>query len=273
MYCYKCGKELSDSAKFCQYCGAEQEYAQQQKQIKEPVSHGKKGFWGIIRKVLLVLVLVPLAILGLLVVLAFFEDDEEQIHPETTAATELSTLEDGWHALYGERYYIEDGLKYAGLHEIDDKLYFFDDEGILAVNQDVRYESVVLQAGHDGQITAITYDAVYGKWAEEDYHFGNGGSSSILELSSEIENCDSFSFYLESHGERGAKVNGTWKVYIRCNGKWEFVDKINYTEPNGSFYFTFDTPKTFDAITAYPTVQGNASYSSLFYLKDVHCFL
>ena len=79
------------------------------------------------------------------------------------------------------------------------------------------------------------------------------------------------SFYLEANGKRGAKVNGKWKIYVRNNGKWNFLQEINYTEPSGSFDFEFDEPVSFDAITAYPTVQGNASYTSFFYPQNVDC--
>lgn len=284
MYCYKCGKEISETVKFCPYCGTEQgESHQHQNQGKK--DSGKKNVGAIIRKILLILIIIPLAIFGLLVLFALIGDDEDD---ETISATEkvvsdISEVqqpdaepeipEDGWLTVDGDRYYFEDGLKYVELHEIDNELYYFDEDGVLVVNDEVRYESVTLEAGKDGKIDAITYDAIYGEWAEEDYRFGNGGSSSILKLSKKVENCDTCTFYLESHGQRGAKVNGNWKVYIRCNGQWEFVKKINYSEPNGSFTLVFDSPKTFDAITAHPTVQGNATYSSLFYLEDVHCLL
>lgn len=270
MYCYNCGKEISDSVKFCPHCGVEQEKANP----RAKTNSGKKSIWQILRKILLILIVIPLVLFGLILLSVIFEDDDVETTAETNAATtEAVVIENGWQEVSGNRYYFEDGLKYVDLHEINGKLYYFDENGVLAVNTDITYKGAELEAGYDGEITAITYGAIYGKWAEESYHFGNGGSSSILELSTEAKRCDSFDFYLESHGERGAKVNGNWKVYVRCNGNWEFAGKLNYTEPSGTFHITFDSPMTFDAITAYPTVQGNASYSSLFYLKNVHCYL
>ncbi len=274
MYCHNCGKEISESVKFCPHCGTEQN----QHCKKETKTTGTR-IWRTIRNILIILVLIPMVILSIAFVSAVFDEDEESrpveaaAPAETADPTEITLPENGWYALYGDRYYFKDGLKCVELHEIDGNLYYFDEEGVLSVNKKIPYNGVILHAGHDGRINELTYEAVYGKWAEESYHFGNSGSSSILEFHSEVENCDSFTFYLESNGERGAKVNGTWKVYIRCNGKWEYVDKISYTEPMGTFDFSFDEPKTFDAITAYPTVQGNASYSSLFYLQNVHCYL
>lgn len=274
MYCYNCGKEIADSSKFCPCCGAEQN--------RRGWHFGKR-----LRQILLGLIVVPLVILGMLVVFSAFDRDDDVQEPPTTAAAptaaptvapttepaeEVTVPEDGWYEENGDRYYFEDGLMYVALQEIDGSLYYFDDDGVLITNEDIEMDGVVLHAGYDGQIDDVTYEAIYGKWAEESYRFGNGGSSSILELSSKVEDCDSFRFYLEANGQHGARVNGNWKVYIRCNGSWVYVDTINYSEPSGYFNISFDRPTSFDAITAYPTVQGNASYSSLFYLTNVHCY-
>ena len=151
--------------------------------------------------------------------------------------------------------------------------YYFDEDGALAENEDVDYYGTTLHAGRDGIIGGITYDEIWGNWSDERYSFGNGGHSSIIEFNSEIENCDSFQFCLEAGGLHGAKVNGTWKIYIRCNGNWEFAQDINYTEPDGCFDIKLNGYKNFDAITAYPTVRGNATYSAVFYLQNVHCVL
>ena len=286
MYCYKCGKELSDDVRFCPNCGAQQNKAgNQTEELNTSNNSGK--FWRIFRKVIAIVIVVPLIVLGLLAVIGFMSDDnDEEIQeqeavqsaapvatapPEKTTATEAQVLEDGWHTENGERYYISDGLLCVDLQEIDGELYYFNEDGTLAVNEEVRYGESTLEADRDGRIEAITYDAIYGEWADESYRFGNGGSSSVREFSSDIENCDSFRFYLESHGERGAKVNGKWKLYIRQGGSWVFVKNFDYTQPSGYINVKFHAPVTFDAITAYPTVQGNATYSSLFYLTDVHC--
>lgn len=283
MFCYKCGREISEQGNFCPYCGAEQTKTAQQPLDPEEKVSGKQIVGQVLRRVLLVFILVPLVILGIFVVAALFADDEEeQSQAETTAVTmqtvpqksttaEYQIPEDGWHEEAGDRYYFRDGLMYVGLQEIDGDMYYFNKDGVLAVNRDVDQLTYVLEAGVDGRIEGITYDQITGDWAEEDYHFGYGGSSAIMELPAEMENCDSFTFFVEANGEYGAKVNGDWKVYIRQKGEWEFVQKIDYKEPKGYFKIEFDEPKTFDAITAHPTVQGNASYSSWFSLINVHC--
>lgn len=194
-------------------------------------------------------------------------------YTEPPAPTETEALTDGWHTINGKRYYIQDGEKYVDLQEIDNALYYFDEDGALAENEDVDYYGTTLHAGRDGIIGGITYDEIWGNWSDERYSFGNGGHSSIIEFNSEIENCDSFQFCLEAGGLHGAKVNGTWKIYIRCNGNWEFAQDINYTEPDGCFDIKLNGYKNFDAITAYPTVRGNATYSAVFYLQNVHCVL
>lgn len=198
---------------------------------------------------------------------------EKVTYTEPPAPTETEALTDGWHTINGKRYYIQDGEKYVDLQEIDNALYYFDEDGALAENEDVDYYGTTLHAGRDGIIGGITYDEIWGNWSDERYSFGNGGHSSIIEFNSEVENCDSFQFCLEAGGLHGAKVNGTWKIYIRCNGNWEFAQDINYTEPDGCFDIKLNGYKNFDAITVYPTVRGNATYSAVFYLQNVHCVL
>ena len=285
MYCYHCGKEIPESVKFCPYCGAEQD------QPKEPGNRGGgRNIWRILRRVIIAVIVVPLVILGLLVVFATIHEarniPESTVPAESVAGdsqspgnptseapvpTENQIPEDGWYTENGERYYICDGQRYVDLQEIDGELYYFDEAGVLAVNQDVRYGELILHSDRYGCIEGMTIEELFGTWAEKPYRFGNGGSSSVLELSTEVENCDSFRFCLEANGLHGARVNGTWKIYIGHDGKWEFVQNIDYTEPKAYFDINFEEPKTFDAITAHPTVEGNASYSSLFYLRNVHC--
>ena len=285
MYWYHCGKEIPESVKFCPYCGAEQD------QPKEPGNRGGgRNIWRILRRVIIAVIVVPLVILGLLVVFATIHEarniPESTVPAESVAGdsqspgnptseapvpTENQIPEDGWHTENGERYYICDGQRYVDLQEIDGELYYFDEAGVLAVNQDVRYGELILHSDRYGCIEGMTIEELFGTWAEKPYRFGNGGSSSVLELSTEVENCDSFRFCLEANGLHGARVNGTWKIYIGHDGKWEFVQNIDYTEPKAYFDINFEEPKTFDAITAHPTVEGNASYSSLFYLRNVHC--
>lgn len=286
MYCFHCGKEIPESVKFCPYCGTEQD------QPKDPGGNrgGGTNIWRILRRVMIAVIVVPLVILGLLVVFATIREAQNTPEPtvpaesvagdsqspnnptsEAPIPTESQIPEDGWHTENGERYYICDGEKYVDLQEIDGELYYFDEAGVLAVNRDVQYGELILHSDRYGCIEGMTIEELFGTWAEKPYRFGNGGSSSVLELPSEVENCDSFRFCLEATGMHGARVNGTWKIYIRHDGKWEYIQSINYTQPKGYFDIDFEEPKTFDAITAHPTVEGNASYSSLFYLQNVHC--
>ena len=56
MYCYKCGKEISETVKFCPHCGTEQgESHRHQNQGKK--DSGKKNVGAIIRKILLILII------------------------------------------------------------------------------------------------------------------------------------------------------------------------------------------------------------------------
>ena len=285
MYCHRCGREIPESSKYCPYCGTEQN-----KPKDSENRDGGRNIWRILRRVIIAVIVVPLVILGLLVVFATIREAQNTPEPtvpaesaagdfqgasnptsEAPVPTESQIPEDGWHTENGKRYYISDGQKYVDIQEVDGELYYFDEDGVLAVNRDVDYGEMILHANRKGCLEGMTIKELFGTWAEKPYRFGNTGSSSILELSVEVTRCDSFRFYLEASGLRGAKVNGTWKIYIRQNGKWKFLQTIDYTQPKGYFDIVLDEPKTFDAITAYPTVEGNASYDSLFYLQNVHC--
>lgn len=284
MYCQNCGRKIDDTAKFCPYCGSEQKRAPGQENQSGNNVEGKNP-WP--RGVFIGLAVIAIVVVGLFAVCAALDGDdmpvateprESQIEttPPTEApvpTTETQIPEDGWKTVDGKRYYYQDGEKYVGVQEIDGALYYFDKNGVMAVGQNVRYGSTTFHTSSDGSIEAFTFSVMYGDWAEESYRFGNGGSSSVLEFSSEIMNCDSFRFCLEASGMYGAKVNGTWKIYIRHNGQWKFVQDIDYTQPKGYFDIKLDEPKTFDAITAHPTVEGNASYTSSFYLQNVHCVI
>lgn len=283
MFCFNCGKQLEDHMKFCPGCGAKQSDSGQQYSGKQTKNSGNKGKVLIIAVAALALIL--LLIIGAvmtIVVLNKRDKTEVYVPAETTAAVETRVLpqpvetepeipEDGWHMENGERYYYSDGQMYVDLQEIDGEVYYFYSDGALAVNEEVDLDGYRLDADRNGAITGITYDRVIGDWSGEKFHYGNSGKCSVIELPAELENCDSCTLYLEAEGQHGAKVNGTWKVYVRSNGEWEYVQEISFTEPDGSFKLRFNRPKNFDAITAHPTVQGNASYGAWFCLEDVHC--
>lgn len=286
MYCQNCGREIDDTAKFCPYCGLEQKRTTGRGNQSGNTGGGKDP-WP--RRVFIGLA--AIVIVGLLVVCALpgkdarnslqgtvaaeaaAETSQSELYSEAPVQTETQIPEDGWQTVDGKRYYFQDGEKYVDVQEIDGELYYFDRDGVLAVKRDVSYGNATLHAGPGGRIEAITFGIMYGDWAEESYRFGNGGSSSVLEFSDGLVNCDSFRFCLEASGLYGARVDGTWKIYIRHDGEWEYVQDIDYTQPKGYFDIELDEPKTFDAITAYPTVQGNASYSPSFYLRNVHCVI
>lgn len=272
MYCHNCGHKLPDHGKFCPNCGT-QRISESQPQPNSHDGRNKRRNKTTISKKSIVKVLVSTIVAALIFSFAGTGGDEDKPDPtvyETTEAT-VNIPDNGWYIENGERYYFQDGAMYVDVQEIDGEYYYFHEDGTLAVNSDVNYDGWVFKTDRDGIITRVIFDKIGGEWSEEKYRFGGSGSSSILELAVPIEECTSMTFYLEANGERGAKVNGKWKIYVRNNGKWNFLQEINYSEPRGSFDLKFDEPVSFDAITAYPTVQGNASYSSFFYPQNVDC--
>lgn len=277
MYCRNCGSFVPDGARFCSSCGTPQNV---------PAPNPKKPRTGLLVIIGLcaLLVLVGTILIGLKGSKPTEEPEPalkkpsvvstvpvtEPAPPPTTQEPRPTPPDNGWYEEGGKRYYYQNGTRTTGLEEIDNEYYFFYDDGSLAINADADYGDNTVHTGNYGQITAVTFGLIDGEWSSEKYRFGNNGSSSIKLLDTEVYNCDRMGFYLESNGLHGAKVNGTWKIYVRSNGSWIFADEIYYTEPSGTFEIRFSTPIDFDAITAYPTVQGNASYSSYFALVDVH---
>ena len=278
MYCRQCGTQLSDDAKFCSNCGTAQTAVDSQKKSKL-----SGGFWKGVA---------VCAVIVLLFTLFTGKDkDEEEITvaepaETTSAATEQETQpepttvevtetvpqvpQDGWHEEGGKRYYYSDGERLTGLQEISNALYYFEEDGTLAVNTNVDFSGNTLEIDSRGQITAATFAYIDGEWSSEKYHYGNTGKSSIKILNTEVTNCDRTGFYIEANGNHGASVSCNWKIYVRSHGKWVFAKEVYFSEPSGTFQIRFSSPMDFDAITAYPTVQGNASYSSYFALVDVH---
>lgn len=272
MYCHNCGHELSEHGKFCPNCGTQRVSASQQQSNSRDTRDKHRNQTTVSRKSI-VKILVSVIVVALFISFAGPDDDDDVRDSIVYESTETTAYipDNGWYTENGKRYYFQDGAMYVDLQEIDGDYYYFYEDGTLAVNTDVDYEICIFKANRDGKINRMIFEKIGGEWSEEKYHFGYNGRSSILELSIPVYDCTSMSFYLEANGEHGAKVNGKWKIYVRSNGKWEFLQEINYTEPKGSFDIIFAEAKSFDAITAYPTVQGNASYSSFFYPQNVEC--
>ena len=193
-----------------QWQAPQQQVPQQPPQWQAPPAannSGKSSSWQ--SRLPVILAAVALVIVVLLVVRTFHNRTDAQnelkaaptTEPATTAApteteppvpTETEGLTDGWNTIDGKRCYIQDGEKYVDLQEIDNALYYFHEDGSLAVNEDVDYDyGSILHAGRDGIIEGITYDEIWGNWSDERYSFGGGGHSSVIEFSSEIEDCDS----------------------------------------------------------------------------------
>lgn len=278
MYCRYCGQELPSSAKFCTSCGAAQNGGpgEPPKKSKAPV---------VIICVLAILVAALIAVVSVILIgvskkPAPAGDPGKNIRAAvptvTTAPTSFPapTLPwDGWYEEDGNLYYYEDGTPLTGLQAFDDGLFYFYEDGVMAANTTVDLEDVSLEFNADGLLVAYTIPVISGEWSSERFSFGNGGKATILELDTDVVCCRSMSLYLEASGLYGANVSGTWKVHIRSHGTWEYVQDISFTQPDGSFTIRFDTPKDFDAITLYPTVQGNATYNVYYSLYDVYCRL
>lgn len=285
MVCHHCGKELPESSRFCPHCGASQE-----KQEKKSVS-GRD----IVKGALIVLVAL-LAIVRLMELIPSGTDREEQaatpvsvatnpvslreeptpaptLPPATQAPTEttIPLPEDGWYRENGQWYYYLDGQPLVDMQFIDGDYYYFHEDGVLAVNSHVDGDHYALQTDADGIIQRVIYNELWGTWAEKSYSYGNGGHSSILNLNFPVKECTSMTLHLEATGNHGAKMNGTWKFYVRSGGKWKMVQKLDFKQPSGDFEIQFDTPMSFDAITAHPTKEGNASYSCNYHLAEVDC--
>lgn len=286
MVCHHCGKELPEDSRFCPHCGASQE------------KQGKKSVSGrdIVKGVLIVLV----ALLAVVRLMELIPDKEETPVSVSTTSVALATIpapareeptsaptlppatqaptettiplpEDGWYRESGQWYYYLDGQPLVDIQPIDGNYYYFHEDGALAVNSRVETDYFALQTDSEGVIQRAIYNEIWGEWAEKSYSYGNGGHSSILNLSFPVKECTSMTLHLEASGNHGAKMNCTWKFYVRSGGKWKMVQKLDFKEPSGDFEIQFDTPMSFDAITAHPTKQGNASYSCNYHLEDVDC--
>lgn len=272
MYCRYCGKELPDKAQFCMNCGAAQGGQRTEaspKKSKTPI--------------VIICVLAVLVVAMIAVVLAVLASGGEKSQQEDFRMTEPAVVtvptqtpapslpRDGWYQEDGKKYYYDDGVLLTGLQELDHDLYYFYEDGTLAVNTTIDFGDNSLEFDGKGRMVGVTFATIPNTWSSESFSFGNGGQAAILELETEVEKCRSMTLYLEASGLYGANVSGKWKLHIRSHGTWEYVQDIHFTQPDGSFTIRFDTPKDFDAITVYPTVQGNATYNIYYNIYDVYC--
>lgn len=277
MYCRYCGTSLPDNAKFCTNCGAAQDGGTGE-------THFKKSKVPIVILIALAVLVVALVAVVLAILAGIGNAPAQQDDParslptDAPAITTISTSapaptlpQDGWYTSDGNRYYYHDGTALTGLQDLDGTVYYFYEDGTLATDTTIDFEEGSLEFDSQGRLAGYTLATVSGAWSSESFRFGHSGKATILELDTQVEDCRSMTLYLEASGLRGAKVNGQWKLHIRSHGTWEYVQDISFTQPDGSYSIRFSTPKDFDAITVYPTVQGNASYNVYYGLFDLYC--
>lgn len=243
MYCSKCGQQIPDDSKFCNFCG---EQVGSQKKTK-----GRTG-GGFIAFIVLgaILGLVALIILGI-----------------------NSQPVDGWKEINGNTYYMEDGSRYVGWWEIDGCYYYFDEEGILLTSTTAEIDEGTLgEVDESGKMVKIRYSQVIGNWSSDRYNSKNSGYSPIMEFEQPIEKCVSTDFYLEASGNYNTSMNGNWVVCFKIGGKWEKVTSFEYSGNSGMVNIEFDKPVTIEAITAYPTKRGNYSGETFYALQNVWCY-
>lgn len=283
MFCRKCGGQLPDNARFCNFCGADLNGNNEKKKTGVVVILVAAAVF------LLVLVLVVLLIIGSAQNAPKSEEPvtrqpedaivlqpEEPIirQPVVTAApeTEAPVILNGWYEENGKTYYLEDGQYYVGLWDIDGQYYFFGDDGVLQRNttgeDEDGYKFIV---DGSGRVTRICYPQIYGQWAAKGYSHGNNGRSSVMEYTTPIQGCSSLDLYVEAEGNYGSNVDGNWRVVFKIDGKWKEITSFSYSGSSTTTHIEFPSPVTIEAITAYPTKQGNASYSGYYELKNVWC--
>ena len=266
MYCQHCGREIPNQSRFCSYCGAAQ------------TGQGTQMKPGNSKALIVGIGVIAVAVVALVIVCLFLKDTPNR-SASTAAPTTVSTEpiaaatppQQGWVQEDGKTYYMKDGTPLTGFQEIGNDYYYFYEDGTMAVNTRVEYGDDTLELDGDGHLAGVIFATVANDWSDESYYFGNGGSAAVIEFASTVEGCRSLTFYLKASGNYGSHCNGSWKIFIKTHGKWEHVKDIDFQEPEGYFAIRFDTPTDFDAITAYPTIQGNASYSVYFDVYDVYC--
>ncbi len=284
MFCHNCGKQIMDGSKFCSYCGADQSSTKGTPGQQTPGTAGGQ------KNKTIAIVLAAAAILGAVFFFGGREEEKEEpllnlptqaptteaptqtpeTQSPTTEAVIETTLLNGWQEDGGRTCYYVDGEAMTGLQEIGDSLYYFAENGSLVTSKEVDYNGILLRMNAKGLVTAFGYSEVPSDWAEDKYRHGNA-QCGYREMSFEVEDCTSFEFYLEAEGNYGANVNGEWLVYIRSNGTWKHVKTFTFSEPSDAITIRLDGPTDFDAIVAYPTKRGNASYGAYFTVREAWC--
>lgn len=279
MFCPNCGQEQSDEHKFCKNCGTNLSSESHSAKNSSP-NNFKSG--NILGKNLVACIVVVCIVFAFVFALFSFTHNKEEetlsgkpAHSEevnSSIPTEQPALpENGWHTENGKQYYYTNGEMCVSIQEIDGDYYYFNEDGTLASDIDLEYEGLVLKVGSDGIIDRVVFETITGEWSDERYKYGNNGKALILELEFPIEDCTAMTFYVAAQGQRGARANGKWEIYGRHNGQWEFIKEIDYTEPEGRFEIEFESPKSFEAITACPQILGNATLEMFFCLQNVDC--
>ncbi len=278
MFCTRCGQQIPDDARFCSHCGAGMNGKEPN---PSPRNHGG------MKTIVMILAVAVLLLAVLSAALIFGGQDTVQSAGNTPATTEREiktpvsatptvseevALPEGWYEEDGKTYFFEDGKYYVGLWEIDGAYYYFDDDGAMMRSTTAEDEDgYKVKLDSSGRMTDLCYPYYGGQWAAQKYNYGNGGHSSVMEYTTPIEDCTSVDLCVEAEGNYGASVNGNWKVHFKIDGKWKEITSFSYSGSSTTTHIEFPSPVTIEAITAYPTKQGNASYSCLYSLQNVWC--
>ena len=190
MFCSNCGKKIEDGQKFCPYCGNKLEVVNEKEQSKIDNTSNSKPL--IKNKVFIIIIIVLILIIVALVVNFFLfkkvmreTGHFEKINGVDTYIDNGSIVTNSLVRIRGKKiYYVdENGHKiknaweiinndgdygYFGslgeliknkVKEIDGKLYYFDENGILKIDTYVEYEDIKYHANSDGELTlASEYD-------------------------------------------------------------------------------------------------------------------
>ncbi len=177
--------------------------------------------------------------------------------------------EEGWYEEDGLRYCYSQGEPLKGWWDVDNVTYYFDENGVMARDTKKTVEGNTYTFDSQGQVTEVCYGVLYGTWSEDAYRHGNGGTASCMEFGDLVENCTSLEFAVEAQGNHGATVEGNWDLVLKIDGAWQKPRRFSVQGNTGSLQVNFDSPTTVEAAAAYPKIQGNASYSCMYELRNV----